>query len=54
MLKKIRAYATYMRTDRLPESQKPGQHGDLCDGTETGFAVVSMTGTSHMDLYQKV
>ncbi|PNF42913.1 hypothetical protein B7P43_G12324 [Cryptotermes secundus] len=40
MLKKIRAHASYMRTDHLLELQKPGQHGDLCDGTETGFAVM--------------
>jgi hypothetical protein len=44
MLKKIRAYASYMRTDRVPASQKHGQHNDLCDGGETGFAVVSTAG----------
>jgi hypothetical protein len=45
MLKKIHAYTSDMRTDRLPETHKLGQHGDLCDGTETHFAMVSVTGT---------
>jgi hypothetical protein len=45
MLKKIRAYVSHMRTDRLPESNKSTQDGDLCEGTETDFAMVSMIGS---------
>lgn len=43
MLKKIRAYVSQMRTDNIPESNKSTQDGDLCEETETGFAVVSCT-----------
>jgi hypothetical protein len=46
MLKKIRAYASQMRTDRLPESNKSTQDGDLCEGTEADFGIVSMTRSS--------
>ncbi|XP_021921932.1 uncharacterized protein LOC110830877 isoform X2 [Zootermopsis nevadensis] len=40
MLKKIRAYVSQMRTDNIPESNKSTQDGDLCEETETGFAVM--------------
>jgi hypothetical protein len=46
MLKKIRAYVSHMRTDRLPESNKSTQDSDLCEATEAGFATVSMMGSS--------
>lgn len=43
MLKKIRAYASQMRTDRQPEEQKTDEKDDLCETTEASFVVVNMT-----------
>jgi hypothetical protein len=48
MLKKIRDYASHMRTDGLPESKKSRQQGDLCEGTEAGFTMVNMIETSSL------
>jgi DNA-binding transcriptional MerR regulator len=43
MLKKIRAYASQMRTDRQPEEQKTDEKDDLCETPEASFAVINMT-----------
>ena len=46
MLKKIRAYASQMRTDRQPEEQKTDEKDDLCETPEASFVVVNMTDSS--------
>jgi hypothetical protein len=43
MLKKIRTYASQMRTDRQPEEQKTGDKDHLCETREVSFAVINMT-----------
>lgn len=43
MLKKIRSYASQMRTDRQPEEQKTDEKDDLCEIREASFAMVNVT-----------
>jgi len=43
MLKKIRAYASQMRTDRQPEEQKTDEKDDLCETPEASIVVIYMT-----------